>query len=506
LHYPVWQVSFGANWLIAVVATLHVFVSHFAIGGGLFLVLMEGSAQRHDDGALRAWLKIHSRFFLLLTLVFGALTGVGIWFTIGLVSPEATGRLIRLFVWAWAVEWVLFVVEILSILVYYYTWDRLDTVVHRTVGWIYFGAAWASLAVINAILAFQLTPGKYLETGALRDAFFNPSYLSSTAVRTLICIALAGLYAMASLAYSRGISRPDLVRRAAVWLAAPLVLLPAAVWWYLKTVPQGHMVAFGEIRYAGAVSGWAVAVSATLLAFAAGCWLLARQRWFLRTAALLMMALGFLAFFFAEQIREALRKPYILTGSVWTNQVPVDRLEALRAKGVLPSTYWAGVSAVTHENRLQAGGELFRLLCSTCHTVDRGPLALGAKMTALDPLLAAALVQRTDLMRGRMPPFPGTQEEARAIAYFLHNTTFPDKPPVNGRAVWKRRCAPCHTLEGAMRPLDQALRGSKASDVADLIAVMGADDAPMPPWTGTEEEMKSLSEYLAAESAKGSAP
>lgn len=505
MDYPVWQVSFGANWLIALIATVHVFVSHFAIGGGLFLVLMEGSAQRHDDGGLRLWLRVHSRFFLLLTLVFGALTGVGIWFTIGLVSPVATAHLIRLFMWAWAVEWVFFVVEILAILVYYYTWDRLDTVRHRAVGWIYFGAAWASLAVINGILAFQLTPGRYPETGALRHAFFNPSYLSSTLVRTLICVALAGLYALASLAWSR-ITRPDLVKRAVYWLVAPMVLLPGAVWWYLKTVPSGQLVAFGEIRYAGVVAEWVLAVSALLLAFAATCWVMARQKWYLRLASVLMMALGFLAFFFTEQVREALRKPYILAGSVWTNQVPVDHLEALKAKGVLPQTYWASVPAVNHDNRLKAGEELFRLLCSTCHTVDKGPLALSRKLTQLDPPFAEALVQRTELMRGRMPPFPGTVEEARAVAYYLRNTTFPTKPPASGRAVFRRRCAQCHTLTGALRPLAPSLGGSSAADIQEMIGMLGADDAPMPPWTGPEEDLQQLSDYLAKELPKAGAP
>ena len=36
MNYPVWDVAFGAGLLIAVVAILHVFVSHFAVGGGLF--------------------------------------------------------------------------------------------------------------------------------------------------------------------------------------------------------------------------------------------------------------------------------------------------------------------------------------------------------------------------------------------------------------------------------------------------------------------------------------
>ena len=38
---------------------------------------------------------------MLLTLVFGAITGVGIWATIGLVSPHGTSALIHGYVWGW---------------------------------------------------------------------------------------------------------------------------------------------------------------------------------------------------------------------------------------------------------------------------------------------------------------------------------------------------------------------------------------------------------------------
>jgi len=55
-NYPVWDVAFGAGLLIALVAILHVFVSHFAAGGGLFLVLTERRARRKSDAAMLGWL------------------------------------------------------------------------------------------------------------------------------------------------------------------------------------------------------------------------------------------------------------------------------------------------------------------------------------------------------------------------------------------------------------------------------------------------------------------
>ncbi len=164
MNYPVWQPGFPGGILIALIAVVHVFVSHFAVGGGSYLVLTEQKAYREGDDALLSYVRAHSKFFALLTLVFGAVTGVGIWFTIGVVSPEATSSLIHTFVWGWAIEWVFFFVEIAAALIYAYHWDTLDRRSHMIVGWIYFVAAWMSLVIINGIITYMLTPGRWLQT------------------------------------------------------------------------------------------------------------------------------------------------------------------------------------------------------------------------------------------------------------------------------------------------------------------------------------------------------
>ena len=120
MNYPLWQIGFPGALLIACVAVVHVFISHFAVGGGAYLVLLERKANKSNDSGLLAYVRSHSKFFALLTLVSGALTGVAIWFTIGLISPEATSSLIHTFVWGWAIEWVFFFVEITAALVYAY--------------------------------------------------------------------------------------------------------------------------------------------------------------------------------------------------------------------------------------------------------------------------------------------------------------------------------------------------------------------------------------------------
>ena len=110
-----------------------------------------------------AYLQRHARFFVLLTVVFGAITGVGIWWTIGLASPLATGMLIHTFVFGWAIEYVFFILEIVSAFVFYYYWGRLSPRIHTVIVWIYGLSAWISLVLITAITAFMLDPGNWLK-------------------------------------------------------------------------------------------------------------------------------------------------------------------------------------------------------------------------------------------------------------------------------------------------------------------------------------------------------
>ena len=149
MNYPVWLLdALGGGTLIALIAVVHVYIAHFAVGGGLFLVLTELKGLREESPPILEYTRKHARFFLLLTMVFGGLTGVGIWFTISLLNPAATSALIHIFVFAWAAEWVFFLGEIVSLLLYYYSFNKISSRNHLILGWIYFACAWFSLFFI----------------------------------------------------------------------------------------------------------------------------------------------------------------------------------------------------------------------------------------------------------------------------------------------------------------------------------------------------------------------
>ena len=106
MELPVWHfVGIGSGLIIGIVSVLHVFVAQFAVGGGSIWYGWSGeptgTAHRRS---CNGWSAIRT-FFLLLTMVFGGLSGVGIWFTMSVVNPGATSMLIHNFVFFWAAEW-----------------------------------------------------------------------------------------------------------------------------------------------------------------------------------------------------------------------------------------------------------------------------------------------------------------------------------------------------------------------------------------------------------------
>ncbi len=94
---------------------------------GVFLALTGKKSIALNSPSLLEYTRKHALFFLLLTMVAGGVTGVGIWFTISLLQPAATSFLIHHFVFFWATEWVFFLAEIIVLLLYYYGFKKLDS-------------------------------------------------------------------------------------------------------------------------------------------------------------------------------------------------------------------------------------------------------------------------------------------------------------------------------------------------------------------------------------------
>ena len=77
MNYPVWELTtIGGGSLIALIAVLHVFISHLAVGGGLFLWLTDWKGFREKNPRIHDYVKKHTWFFLLLTIYMARDMGV----------------------------------------------------------------------------------------------------------------------------------------------------------------------------------------------------------------------------------------------------------------------------------------------------------------------------------------------------------------------------------------------------------------------------------------------
>ncbi|HVO19321.1 MAG TPA: c-type cytochrome [Anaeromyxobacter sp.] len=479
MNYPVWHVAFGSGLLMALVATLHVFVSHFAVGGGLFLVVTERRARRTGDLALLGWLRAHTKFFVLVTVVFGAISGVGIWFTIGLISPTATSNLIHAYVWGWAIEWVFFFLEISAALFYLYGWDKLEPRVHEWFGWIYFVNAYASLVIINGIITFMLTSGTWVKDHQFWSGFFNPTYFPSLALRSAIALALAGVYASITASVQKDLAlKARLVRWSAWWTVPSLALLVPLAYWYIRQVPA---TAWASARGGmPTATGFAVAAAA-LLAVTLALTLLALVRparmHLAFSLVVAVAAFGAMASF--EMVREAIRKPFVIANYLYANSVySADGPggygeEAINQKGILQTARWVSAREPTGGGEVAAGAEVFRTECESCHSRDgyRGVKRYLA-LRRWDRERIQAMLGGLGLMHnGAMPAFVGTEAERAALAAYLSTvepvSTEEAAAASDGATLFGQNCSMCHRAS-ADDPLFQNLARDPGAAVESL--------------------------------------
>jgi mono/diheme cytochrome c family protein len=542
MNYPLWEIP-APGLLMAFVAIVHVFISHFAVGGGLFLVLTEWKARRSADVELLRYVERHSRFFAMLTLVAGAMTGVGIWFTIGLIHPSATSSLIASFLWGWAIEWTFFVTEIAAALAYAYGWQRLSAATHMRIGWIYFAAAWLSLAVINGILTFMLTPGGWLETRSFWAGVLNPTYFPSLLVRTAASMGLAGVYALLTGSWmSAGQLRIRLARYAALaWALPAAIVVPLGFAWYLAAasgagVPvaevfgaqSGSLGAIASAVAARAPSGYPMAQRAVSVLVIAPAVLavvtIAIALWprsaYGRVPAFAALACSLATIGAAEWVREDLRKPYIIGRYMFVDGIRMPSVVDdpfatgnVATRGVLQAALWTHPVPVTGDDTrdaIERGREVFRLTCSGCHTTDGylaiRPLVRGMSVTAAHGLigrLSPAPGQPGMSWRGRrMPPFPGSNDERHALAIYLSSIGGATTDTIRqaqaatalGDRLFEENCSPCHGPDAQFR-FDA--KGRSAQQLEQMIEHLPDVNKMMPPFQGTPEERRALAEHLA---------
>jgi len=455
MNYPFWDIPhLGSGWVIGLIAIYHVMISQFAVGGGFYLPLAERKAMHMTDPALRAdWLKqlaSHSKFFLVLTAVFGTVSGVGIWFAIGLTHPEATSTLIHNFVFGWAMEWVFFIVELTTIAVYYYTWNRIPEKLHLTVGWVYAGASVCTLIIINGILSFMLTPGDTWigvagtghEASKFWNAFFNPTYWPSLLLRTCVCASLAGIWALITSSRIDGDKQPELktsmVKWSVKWLVPSFVAMPFLMIWYYAMVPasQRALLTLGiDTINSGTFStvtrmALIIIVTSATIIFVAYFLAYRNPTEFNLSHALAVLVLALMATGAGEYSREMLRKPYVIGRWMYSNGVRVPYVTKINAQGYLVDSNWVWNGSASSYSR---GEAIFRGECGSCHTLQGyRPLAHlleGRDRANIHNFIVMLHENKADSpYRKFMPPMVGTEQDVNDLTDFLNAQVNPPAP------------------------------------------------------------------------------
>jgi mono/diheme cytochrome c family protein len=421
----------------------------------------------------------------------------------------------------------------------------------------------------------MLTPGQWTLTRGFWDAFFNETYWPALFARTFVAVGLAGLYAIWTAAWLPDAELKARIARDAAWrwVLPMAAAIPLSLIWYLSDA-AGAGVPVAEIFGArdgglfglltavfstGIATGypvaqraaWWVIVAAVALTVLTVLLAVARSRTYGKPFAAALMVLGLVAMGGSEWVREDLRKPWVIGQYMFVNAlrlpapagVPAppeafvqrfgaDRftVDAVNAAGVLKTSAWIRpvpthllapndyAARVEHQ-----GQELFRALCSSCHTIDGylalRPLVRGKSPEALNGVIArlaspsdaagnagtwSTLPVHVKTWRSRrMPPFAGTDEERQLLAGYLAllggaepASLAPPAPSADiGQTYYDANCAACHGPDG-LAPFDPKNR--KPEEFYEMIGKLPAINDMMPAFEGTEEQRKALAAYLAS--------
>ncbi|MDE2492218.1 MAG: cytochrome ubiquinol oxidase subunit I [Elusimicrobia bacterium] len=430
--YPIWEVPhLTAGMVIGLIATFHILPSHLSTGAMWLNVWFERKAYQENRPELLDFVKRYSKLLLIFAYVFGSLSGVGIWFATTVAAPRAISGLIHNYVWGWAAEWCFFMIEVAGIYVYVYTFDKVDRKTHLNIGWVFAFASWTTMIIIVGILTFMLTPGVWPQTGKFFDGFFNQTYWPQLLMRTSAMFAIAGAWAV--LVASRlkdERARASVVRTASLWGLGGLALAGVFLLWYRAVLPPPAQADLAALLRPGLKTGLIVPPALTALYFA---FLGARPRAASFWPGLLAIVMIFAGIFSFERTRELIRKPYVIPGYMFSNQIIGNDLPAKGISSELPKINAEGIlkfdpfvppelREVTDANRLRAGRMIALIECSSCHSLETGgirPLPVFIKrLGAASPDDVSTVIDSLGAMPF-MPGFSGTDAEKKALAAYL---------------------------------------------------------------------------------------
>ncbi len=446
MDFPMFHLDWlNDRFLIAIIAILHVFINHgLAVGFIPYIVRLEQQGVANSnmneitnkdwDAMVYKMMKVG----FIITTTLGAMTGVGIWLSVSVVSPSSIASLIRVFYWAWFIEWLVFVTEVILILIYFLTWKNANKSLsaklrHIKFGWFLSIFSWITMAIIVAILGFMMDPGNWKTQHSLINGFLNPIYLPQLLFRTPTAMLVGGIfgYVLATIFTQKNTDlRGRAVKQSSIWILifAPLSLGGAI--FYYRAMPQAMTdnmsTAVGTLQFAQYYDllKWIIAgaISTIVIIAIAGLWKPKKIR-FAMVIIPCVLAFGFLGIF--ERVREFIRKPYVIGGYMYSNLLREEDYPLYKRDGVLKYATYTTTPEVTEANKVEAGRNVFILTCSRCHTTQGVNSIVGVfeqmygQDKPFDEISIASFTKNMHNGRTFMPEFPGNKKELEALAAYI---------------------------------------------------------------------------------------
>jgi mono/diheme cytochrome c family protein len=195
---------------------------------------------------------------------------------------------------------------------------------------------------------------------------------------------------------------------------------------------------------------------------------------------------------------------------MYVNALTPGEVERTKQEGVLAHAKWVAGKDGAPLDELRTGEEVFRVSCRSCHTVDNYG-SIRAKVDGKGKGAILGAIKTLD-QRYRMPPFPGNETEAKALALYLASLDgvvekeaeiAPGDAIALGEQVASDFCMSCHSLEDPENnPLKPAMRLKPAlwnteTSAYESIGNLEQINASMSlEFGGTEEERRALARYL----------
>jgi mono/diheme cytochrome c family protein len=281
------------------------------------------------------------------------------------------------------------------------------------------------------------------------------------------------------------------------------VLLPAFLAWYFVAIPGFSRPYFsGLIAMKHGVRGGVTFAMVLVLIALLSMWKPRAMRVPLMAVAVIC-ALGLMGA--GEYMREFVRKPWVINGVIYANDVRADAIPALLEDGAAAHAKFVAVD-VSADNY---GRQLFVLECSACHSVN-GYRGMRKRVSGWDADFAKEMLAHMDKMRAPMPQFGGNEADRIALGKYLaalnpaenHGAVTDANRLQVGERMFNVRCGTCHTVNGPFRPLRAAFQGAEAEQVENLLPMLDSMSPNMPHFAAPADDTHALAVYLAQEANK----